>query len=217
LTEGGGDVKRGVMANQITKQVRSKKNLWYKFFTDPNNQTTFCNATQSAKAAGYNCSTYASFRNVGHRNFTEFHDELVKWQDETELSEYNLRKDIIRLKSAKETKFFPHTDENGKFQIAERQVEALQVQVKALQLALRLKGMDQAREAKTSDGVEFHFNFAPPAQPSLDHPKSAEPIDVTPRIEAPKPKPKGNPTPKLRKKPAKKAKAKRNASPEAKG
>lgn len=84
----------------------NKRLLWFKHYTDDTNPHTFLNATQSAKSAGYKCSTDESFRDVGYENFTKLHDKIEKWLNDIGMSGNRLKAKLLSLMDAKETKFF---------------------------------------------------------------------------------------------------------------
>ena len=144
-----------------TKFKTNKLALWFKYFTDENNLLTFLNKTASAKAAGYKCTTDESFRNVGLQNFTKLDEQISKWTDEVGLSESRLKLKLTDLTEAKETKFF---QKDGKV-TDQRDVEALGIQIKAVELAGRWKGMD-----KVAEGTGMTINIYPPG---INKPKEA--------------------------------------------
>ena len=116
----------------------SKLNLWFKHYLNDGCSTTFLNKTESARRAGYKCNSYESFRNVGHQNYTKLADKICAWLDDNGLSENTLKLKMLSLMEAKETKFFSHegvvTDE--------REIAALEIQRKTLDMALKVKDMN---------------------------------------------------------------------------
>lgn len=115
----------------------NKLRVWLKHYLDETNADTFLNKSGSAKAAGYKAKTDESFRAIGCQNFTKLNDEIEKWIDENMLSDTKLKQKIGELMGAKETKFFAHQGEVKE----EKDVEALEIQRKTLDMALKVKGM----------------------------------------------------------------------------
>jgi len=122
----------------MAKERVSKLNVWFRHYLNENCSTTYLNKTNSAKAAGYKCNGDDSFRNVGCQNFTKCSDKIEKWLDENGLSENALKLKLLSLIEAKETKFFAFQGE-VKEQI---EVEAIETQRKALDMAFKVKGMN---------------------------------------------------------------------------
>ena len=115
----------------------NKRLLWFKYFTDESNPTTFLNKTASAKAAQYKCSTDESFRAVGYENFTKLHSKIEKWIEDVGLSDNQLKTKLLSLLDAKQTKFF----QKDGIVTETRTVEALEIQRKTLDMILKVKGL----------------------------------------------------------------------------
>jgi len=115
----------------------NKRLLWFKYFTDESNPTTFLNKTASAKAAQYKCSTDESFRAVGYENFTKLHSKIEKWIEDFGLSDNQLKTKLLSLLDAKQTKFF----QKDGVVTETRTVEALEIQRKTLDMILKVKGL----------------------------------------------------------------------------
>ncbi|RJX19017.1 MAG: hypothetical protein C4575_09585 [Desulforudis sp.] len=120
----------------MAKRKPTKQNAWLKHFLNEGCSTTFLNATESAKRAGYLASSDESFRSIGYQNFTKLADKINTWLDEHGLSESALKIKLVSLLNARETKFFAH---EGRV-VDEREVEAIEVQRRTLDLAFKLKG-----------------------------------------------------------------------------
>jgi len=115
----------------------SKLNLWLSHFLNSNNSSTFLNRVESAKRAGYNCSTDESFRSVGTQNFTKCTDKINQWLEDNGLSENALKLKLLSLLEAKETKFFQHEG----IVSDQREVDAIETQRRTLDMAMKLKGL----------------------------------------------------------------------------
>jgi len=134
--------------NAVRKRLTDvcKLNAWFKHYTNEACSTTFLNKVESARRAGYKCKSEESLRKLGCKNFTKVADKLEKWFDEVGLSENALRKKLLSLIGAKETKFFstPQKDADGKtvdIMIVEREVEAIETQRRTLDMAIKVRGM----------------------------------------------------------------------------
>jgi hypothetical protein len=120
------------------KAIRPNKlSLWFRAFIDETNPATFMNQTGAAKAAGYRCTTDESFRAIGYQNFTKLHNRIELWLDEMGLSDTRLMLKLIELLEAKETKYF----QKDGVVTDQRDVEALEVQRRTLDMIFRMKGM----------------------------------------------------------------------------
>jgi len=151
----------------------NKLNAWFRAFIDETNPSTFMNQTGSAKAANYKCSTEASFANVGLQNFRKLEDRIKKWLDEVGLSENELKTKLVKLMDAKETKFFQFQGEVTD----SREIEALEVQRKTLDMAMKVRGMyaPKKRELSGKDGEPLTITtLIPEPDPPIDNEISAD-------------------------------------------
>jgi hypothetical protein len=112
----------------------NKSLLWLSHFLNKDSSKTFMHRTNSALAAGYKAGSSAHA--MGNKNNLKYEKEIAKWFDEVGLSEAVLKTKLISLLEAKETKFFADkgivTDH--------RDVEALGIQQRALDMAFKIKG-----------------------------------------------------------------------------
>ena len=83
----------------------SKLNLWFYHYTNDACPRTFLNASASVVAAKYKTKKPDSIRNIGSQNYTKLSDKISLWFDEAGLSEASLKKKLLSLMEAKETKF----------------------------------------------------------------------------------------------------------------
>lgn len=138
--------KRGKTSRRKKKLRPNKRLVWLDFYLDASNHKTFLNKTESAVSAKYKAKTRAAFRSIGYENFTKLDSQINAWLKEHGLSEKALSLKLLSLMDAKETKFFstPEKDEKGKttgIMIETREVEAIEVQRKALHMAMTSQGM----------------------------------------------------------------------------
>jgi len=127
-------------------QSITKLNLWIKFYLDSENKETFLNKAGASRAAGYNCKGGRGFSQIGCQNFNKLQDKIKVWIDDNGLSDNALKIKLLDLLEVTETKFFstPEKNYNGDtvgIIIVERQVPALAIQAKALDMAFKAKGL----------------------------------------------------------------------------
>lgn len=91
--------------NPVSQLRPNKTTLWLKHYLDDSNPKTFFNKTESARAAGYNCTSEDSFRAVGCQNFTKLSVKIREWLNEHGLDENALKIKIFKLLNAQETRF----------------------------------------------------------------------------------------------------------------
>lgn len=112
-------------------------NRWLLHYLDETCSTTFLNASESAKKAGYKAKSDDAFRAIGSSNFTKVADKINSWLDTNGLSEAKLKLKLLQLIDAKETKFFAH---EGKITDSV-EVDAIETQRRTLDMAMKVRGM----------------------------------------------------------------------------
>jgi hypothetical protein len=141
---------------EVSPRTSARRGLvWLVAFLNEGSPT-FLNATASAKKAGYRARNDHTFQEIGHKCRLRYGREIAKWLDDCGYSETELKIKLCRLLEAKETIFqrmkgkvdqaaLPEghrvaaiTEEDTLLEI---DVAALSVQIKALELALRVKGL----------------------------------------------------------------------------
>ena len=85
--------------------LKGKLALWLRAYLDRDNPVTFLHQKNSVKHAGYKCRTENSFASVGSQNYKKLRGRIDVWLTEEGLSEASLKKKLIDLLSANETKF----------------------------------------------------------------------------------------------------------------
>lgn len=110
---------------------------WLALYLDKDNPQTFLRATEACVAAMYRCSDRAGYQHQACINLKRFQGQIAKWADDEGLSTDALKLKLIQLLDAKETKFF---QKDGRVTDS-REVDALSIQIQALTLAMRHKGM----------------------------------------------------------------------------
>lgn len=141
--------------------------VWLKAFLNEG-APTFLNATASAIHAGYKGNSRHSFQQIGFRNRVKFGPLIGEWLDDHGYSDNQLKIRVLDLMNAKETVFqrmrgtvdqamLPEghrvaaiTEEDTLLEI---DVAALGVQLKALELALRVKGLFAADKVEHSGAL----------------------------------------------------------------
>lgn len=121
----------------IYKELVGKQRAWLRAYLDETNPKTFLNNTGSAEAAGYKAEKRESLSTAGSQNYRKLQDRIELWLDEVGFSDAALKRKTLQLMSAKETKFFQHEG----FVVDQKEVEALGIQTKALDMANKVKGL----------------------------------------------------------------------------
>lgn len=144
-------------SNQITTQslppLKGKRRLWLRNYLDINNPKTFMNAAQSAKYSNYQGKDDNSFKVIGSHNVNFCYPHIQKWLDEYGLSDNRLKLKLVGLTEAKETKFF----QKDGIVTDTREVEALGIQQKSLDMAFKIKGLYQ--DSGQGNVPTFNINF----------------------------------------------------------
>ncbi|WP_319764505.1 hypothetical protein [Maridesulfovibrio sp.] len=125
--------------------MASKREIWLCHYLDQSDPKTYLNAAESARAAGYKCAK-DNFKKIGYVNRRECEKQINDWLDDAGLSESVLKLKLVSLLDAKETKFF---QKDGLVKTAV-EVENLGVQQKALDMAMKMKGMYAPEKKKVS-------------------------------------------------------------------
>lgn len=118
--------------------MKTKINVWLKYYLDRNNKETFLNGTKSAQAAGYQCSSYQAFADIATKNVSKTKELVERWFEENGFSDEHIQSTIMDLLHADRTEYFTH---HGQV-IDERRVPAHNIRVQAARLAAKVKGMD---------------------------------------------------------------------------
>ena len=138
--------KKAIKAKEdaIYGGLKGKQYPWLQAYLNEANPATYMNQTGAARAAGY---PEKSCMAIGWQNYRKLQGRISKWLDEVGLSEDRLKKKLADLMDAKETKFFQHEG------IVTQQidVEALGIQTKALDMALKVKGMYAPERVQVED------------------------------------------------------------------
>ena len=116
-------------------KLTGKQQAWLAAYLDPDGEPF--NATAAAKRAGYKAKSYTAFTVIGHDNLVSLRQHIDRYFDDNRLSEDRVRAKIAGLMDAKETKVFNH----GGVLVYSAELEALGIQLKAAELAVRMKGM----------------------------------------------------------------------------
>jgi len=132
-----------------SKQLRTtlrpnKLNVWLYHYLNEKNPNTFFNKSESARAAGYKANNENNLYCVGWQNYKKLQPLIEKWLDENGLSEASLKSKLLELMDAKEKRFFSCA---GKI-TDQVEVDALETQRKALEMAMKVKGMFEKDNAQ---------------------------------------------------------------------
>jgi len=116
---------------------QTRISLWFYHYTNDACPRTFLSNIEAARAAGYKTKNELSLAQIGYQNSKKLSDKLNDWMDEVGLSDAVLKKKLLSLMEATETKFFQHegvvTDQ--------REVAAIETQRRTLDMALKVKDL----------------------------------------------------------------------------
>ena len=120
------------------KKLTGKQALFLKYLLDESNPDTFMNATGSAKAAKYNCSTENSYSLIGYENIRKLKHYIANWLDEYGLSEERLKLKMLEL----------------------LEVDNLSVQRATLEMAMKCQGMFEKDNTQKDSRVQVYMDFS---------------------------------------------------------
>lgn len=125
----------------------SKIDLWLHHYLDETNRKTFMNATQSAKAAGYNCSSEHSFQVIGHENLRKVVPQVNEWMNKAGITSNRIEAKLVKMIDATKTEVRTYPANH----IVEREeIEDYPTQLQAVRLAMKFKGMDAPKKHEHS-------------------------------------------------------------------
>lgn len=107
------------------------------------------NATLAYKMAGFSASD-SNIRTNAHKLLKKLSPLIKQWLDDMGLTDANLKIKLLQKLEAKETKFFTY---EGKV-ITRVEVDALSIQLKALELAMKAKGMLSDKSTREIDQID---------------------------------------------------------------
>lgn len=125
----------------MTEGLTDLEASWLKHYLDTLKEGE-PNTTEAARRAGCKCGSSSGFKRRGSQlKKAVFQkggaDRIEKWKGKQGLSEEVLKSKLFDLLNAKETKFF---QKDGKV-LETKEVEALGIQIKALDMGMKMKGM----------------------------------------------------------------------------
>lgn len=112
-----------------------RRSLFLRYFLDQESKRTFFNCTESAIAAGFTAKTRNGYGRKGSDLKRAFQKEILEYLDDNHLDEASLKRRLIDLLDANETKYFAY---KGHI-ITEREVPDLPTRQKALNMAFKAK------------------------------------------------------------------------------
>ena len=136
------------------KTLTPKELSFLKAYTDEKNPKTFLNGTGAVRAAGYNCSTLDSTTSMARELKLRLKDFLDMWMDDNGLSTDHLMWRLKKGLDVKEIKFF---SDKG-IVTDSREVDAIEVQRRYLEMAMKLKGL-LSQEPKEGGDITVHYHF----------------------------------------------------------
>lgn len=165
---------------KLFDNLRGKLLLWLAAYLDRTNRDTFLNSTASAKEADYKCKDENSFQSMGSQNLSKLKPRIDKWLTDAALTEDALRKKLVDLVNAEETKIInikgkitkANLPDNCKILVESEQtklagkdaieyveehtvmavnMDSLPIQQKSLDMAFKVKGMYQSDKMNDED------------------------------------------------------------------
>lgn len=121
-----------------------KMAAWLKHYLDLDSPT-FMNATKSARASGYDTKKAKSLTVIGLENLAKLRPLVNEWLDEYGLSEDTIKGLIAGKMRAKKSIFVNKGDG-----VEEIEVEDNQTQMQAMNLAVKIRGMDAPKKYEVS-------------------------------------------------------------------
>lgn len=155
---------KGKKKTPARKHSSDRRQLFIAHYLD-RDEPTFLNATKAAIKAGYAESTATKW---GSQLRRDCEAEISAWMDSAGVSKTVLMEKLLQLLNATETKFFSY---EGRVTDV-REVACLGIQIKALELAMRARGMLTADNTEQCAPVFYLPRIHP------DEPIPRPPIDV---------------------------------------
>ncbi len=121
---------------ESVKDLTAKQLAFFMAIIDVDSPGTYMNAVRSYMHA-YPNSKLCTARAAGTVLRQRVQPLIDRWMDEDGLTESYLKGRLLELTTAKRTKFFAH---KGKV-IDEKSIDALDTQIKAVELAMKFRGM----------------------------------------------------------------------------
>jgi len=154
--------KTGKLKSQNTKglpRLSGKRLRWLNLYLNDQDMKTFFNGAECARQA-YNFepadNTENKVRAISSQNMKLLAPYIEKWMDEHGLTENKIKAKICQLMDAKETRFFSFQGEVTET----REVEALDIQAKVVNLAADVMGLKKNVIAPVK--VQFFMDFGRP-------------------------------------------------------
>lgn len=136
-------------------QKKIKRLLWFRFYLDDNNKTTFLNGVESAVAANYGGKRKTLYE-IASRNTRYYKDQIQEWLKSAGWTEESVKHKLLKLTKAKETKFFTH---QGKI-ISKRSVAALETRRRSLDMIMKAEDMYSPKKIELTGKQEIEYIMA---------------------------------------------------------
>jgi hypothetical protein len=145
--------------DDVKLKLTEKQARWLNFYIDSDNLNTFMNATASAKAANYNCSSYHSFCAVGQENLRKLEPLLSELLGDCGITRGTVK--ALLSESMRATKIIL-TDDGDEIVAPDHQSR-----VAALRLAGKFLGMEAPTKHEHSgvDGKDLEITVKPGMTP----------------------------------------------------
>lgn len=146
-------------ADDVKLKLTEKQARWLNFYIDSDNLDTYMNATGSAKAAKYNCSSYISFAVVGQSNLKKLKPLITEALGDCGITRGTVK--ALLSESTRATKII-FTEDGDEVVLPDHQAR-----VAALRLAGKFLGMEAPTKHEHSgvDGKELEITVKPGMTP----------------------------------------------------
>jgi len=141
------NISRGILPN-----LNPKRKYFLRLYLDINDKEHFFNATQCVRTV-YNPRTHDSARSMAYEYLIILSPWIEQYLNDLQFTEEYIKARVLTLMHAKKTKFFSYKGEVTD----SREVEALDVQLKACILASEIKGMKKTKD--TPPQAVFNISF----------------------------------------------------------
>ena len=131
------------------EKPKNLPNLWLSHYLNRESQTTFFKPEASVRASGHKFLREDTYRIQGWKYCKKFAAKIEAWLDENGLSDNALKQKLIALLDAKEIKVVP----DGSGGSTAIDADALHIQIKALDMAFKIKGSYAAEKREISGGL----------------------------------------------------------------
>lgn len=141
------NIDKGILPN-----LTNKRRFFLRLYLDINDKKHFFNATECVRTV-FNPRTHASARSMAYEYLIILRPWIDEYLNQLQFTDEYIKSRVLTLMHAKKTKYFSYKGEVTD----QREVEALDVQLKATILASEIKGMKRTKDAPPA--AVFNISF----------------------------------------------------------